>query len=232
MLNIVCDAVFVSYDTNGRTDKPATDPTTRAYTTLTEAYDHFNRVLFGKGLPQCLITWQRKNKARGYFASRRFKTRNGDTFVDEIALNPAYFAERTTKEILSTLFHEMVHVWQQHHGTPSRTGYHNAEWAKKMEELGLIPSSTGEPGGDKTGQRVSHYIEVGGKFDRACDELLDHGANIEFVDREAAPTSKKGKANASRNKITYSCANCGANIWGKPGLNLVCGDCQLAFVAT
>ena len=50
--------------------------------------------------------------ARGYFASRRFKTRNGDAFIDEIALNPTYFAERTTKEILSTLAHEMVHVWE------------------------------------------------------------------------------------------------------------------------
>jgi len=180
---------------------------------------------------KCIITWQRKNGARGYFASRRFKTRNGDTFIDEIALNPAYFAERTTKEILSTLFHEMVHVWQQHHGTPSRTGYHNAEWARKMEELGLIPSSSGEPGGDKTGQRVSHYIEVNGQFDRACNELLERGAEIEFVDSNGAPTSKKGKASAPRNKITYSCAGCRTNTWGKPGLNLICGDCQTAFVA-
>jgi hypothetical protein len=231
MLNIVCEAVFVSYDANGRTDERDADPTTRAYTTLTEAYNHFNRVSFGNCLPKCIITWQRKNGARGYFASRRFKTRNGDTFIDEIALNPAYFAERTTKEILSTLFHEMVHVWQQHHGTPSRTGYHNAEWARKMEELGLIPSSSGEPGGDKTGQRVSHYIEVNGQFDRACNELLERGAEIEFVDSNGAPTSKKGKASAPRNKITYSCAGCRTNTWGKPGLNLICGDCQTAFVA-
>jgi predicted SprT family Zn-dependent metalloprotease len=231
MLTITCENVFVSYETKGRTDHQDADPTTRAYTTLTEAYDHFNRMSFGNCLPKCIITWQRKNKARGYFASRRFKTRTGDTFIDEIALNPAYFAERTTKEILSTLFHEMVHVWQQHHGTPSRTGYHNSEWAKKMEELGLIPSSTGEPGGDKTGQRVSHYIEVDGKFDRACNELLHHGANIEFVDRASTPAPKTGNASASRNKITYSCADCRTNTWGKPGLNLICGDCHIAFVA-
>jgi predicted SprT family Zn-dependent metalloprotease len=231
MLNIVCETVFVSYETNGRTERRDADPTTRVYTTLTEAYNHFNHALFENGLPKCLITWQRKNNARGYFASRRFKSRSGDSFIDEIALNPAYFAERTTKEILSTLVHEMVHVWQQHQGAPSRTGYHNAEWAKKMEELGLIPSSTGEPGGNKTGQRVSHYIEEDGRFDRVCNELLDRGATIEFVDREDTLAPKKGKASASRNKITYSCAGCRANTWGKPGLNLICGDCQIAFVA-
>jgi predicted SprT family Zn-dependent metalloprotease len=59
--------------------------------------------------------------------------------MDEIALNPAYFAERTTKEILSTLVHEMVHVWQQHQGAPSRTGYHNAEWPRRWKNSGSSP---------------------------------------------------------------------------------------------
>jgi hypothetical protein len=41
--------------------------------------------------------------------------------------------------------HEMAHVWQHAHGKPSRNGYHNKEWAAKMDERGLIPSDTHPP---------------------------------------------------------------------------------------
>ena len=32
----------------------------------------------------------------------------------------------------------MCHQWQQHFGKPSRNGYHNKQWADKMESVGLI----------------------------------------------------------------------------------------------
>jgi len=230
MLTIICKTAFVSYETIHSPDKLQDDPTTRVFTAMVDAYAHFDKALFGATLPKCVITWQRKSKSHGYFASHRFKARNSDTVVDEIALNPAYFSERTTKEILSTLVHEQAHVWQQHHGKPSRTGYHNVEWSEKMERLGLIPSSTGRPGGKRTGQRVSHYIAIGGPFDRACDDLLSQGYNIEFADR-VTPTESPKRAGASRKKLAYSCKGCRANTWGKPGLNIFCGDCQIAFVA-
>ena len=230
MLNIRCRNVFVSYETNCASDDPSEELTTRVYSALARASAHFDKTLFGSSLPKFMITWQRKRNSRGYFASGRFKAREGETVVDEVALNPTYFAERTTKEILSTLVHEQVHAWQRQHGKPSRTGYHNVEWAKKMEELGLVPSTTGQPGGDKTGQSVSHFIEAGGPFDRACDDLINQGFKIEIEDREKAAAPAKRAANASRNKLTYSCSGCGANTWGKAGLNLICGDCRIALV--
>jgi predicted SprT family Zn-dependent metalloprotease len=42
----------------------------------------------------------------------------------ELALNPDEFTRRTDEMILSTLAHEMYHVWQQTHGTPPRRRYH------------------------------------------------------------------------------------------------------------
>jgi predicted SprT family Zn-dependent metalloprotease len=56
--------------------------------------------------------------------------------VDEIALNPRTFIDRTDREIVSTLVREMVHLWQFHFGKPGRRGYHNKQWATKMEEIG------------------------------------------------------------------------------------------------
>ena len=145
-----------------------TDPTRTTYQGLTEAYDFFNERLFAGRLPRCLITMQRQKGAYGYFAGKRFGSRDGAEVTDEIALNPAHFKSRTTEESLSTLAHEMCHLQQEHFGKPGRTSYHNKEWAGMMEAIGLIPSDTGAPGGKQTGQKVSHYIAGGGRFERAC----------------------------------------------------------------
>ena len=66
-------------------------------------------------------------------------------------MNPDHFG-RSDEEILSTLVHEMAHVWQQTHGRPPRRCYHDREWAAKMREIGLQPSTTGQPGGQKRGK--------------------------------------------------------------------------------
>src|SRR5246127_2499165 len=125
-------------------------PTEAVYKDLLYAYDYFNDVLFGGKLPPCLITMQRKPRARGYFSYERFNSRRDEQdTTDEIALNPIAFQDRTDEEILSTLVHEMVHLWQYHFGSPSRSGYHNREWADMMKRLGLPPSDTGKPGGPR-----------------------------------------------------------------------------------
>jgi predicted SprT family Zn-dependent metalloprotease len=200
-----------------------TDPTRTTYDGLTEAYDFFNQRLFAGRLPRCLITMQRQRGAYGYFAGKRFGTRDGEEVTDEIALNPAHFRSRTTEESLSTLAHEMCHLQQEHFGKPSRKAYHNKEWAGMMDAIGLIPSDTGAPGGKQTGQKVSHYIAGGGPFDRACRELIEQGFAVRYVELWSDEQARKKKA-ASKTK--YTCPACGLNAWGKPDLNLVCGDCD------
>lgn len=138
------------------------DPTVLAYGHLVAAYGFFNEHLFAGSLPGCLITMQRKKGARGFFHGSRFGSRDQTEITDEIALNPATFAMRDDKGILSTLVHEMAHLWQHHFGKPPSTSYHNREWAAKMVELGLTPSHTGKSGGRQTGRRVTHFIQPGG----------------------------------------------------------------------
>ena len=50
----------------------------------------------------------------------------------------------------------MAHVWQPTHGKPPIRCYQGRQWAAKMKEIGLQPSTTGEPGGKGTGQSVTH----------------------------------------------------------------------------
>jgi hypothetical protein len=144
--------------------------------------------------------------------------------IREISLNPAYLKMRTPRETMATLVHEMCHLWQQVYGKPSRGGYHNAEWADAMDRVGLTPSTTAAPGGARTGQKVSHYIAIGGAFERAF-EALPEGARLPFVCDET-PRAKAAAKRAS--KSPYVCG-CGCKVWGKPGLRLTCDTCGDAF---
>src|ERR1700758_3131944 len=77
-----------------------TDPTRTTYQGLTEAYDFFNERLFAGRLPRCLITMQRQKGAYGYFAGKRFGTKDGSEVTDEIALHPAHFKSPHDREKL------------------------------------------------------------------------------------------------------------------------------------
>src|SRR5262249_37129440 len=127
------------------------------YSGLQEAYDEFNKQLFGGNLVDVFITYQRHAHSRGHFSPDRFSVRTASFGRHELALNPDHFVGRSDAEIASTLVHEMVHVWQQQHGKPPSRGYHDKEWSAKMKTIGLQPSSSGTVGGKETGQRMSHY---------------------------------------------------------------------------
>jgi hypothetical protein len=206
------------------------NPTQRTYKTLDDAYGFFNGRLFGGKLPSCLITMQRSKKAYGYFAGGRFGSMDGREVTDEIALNPSHFRERTTEQSLSTLVHEMTHLQQHHFGKPSRTSYHNREWAQMMRAVGLIPSDTGEPGGKEVGQKVSHYIEEGGPFARACAELMGNGFDALYVELWGDGEAEKRKKKAA-SKTKYTCPACDVNAWAKPATALICGECKELMLA-
>lgn len=228
-------------------------PTAEAYAELQHAFDHFNEELFEGKLPDCLFTFQREKRSYGYFSSERFVHRDGKTTTDEIAINPSYFTIVPMSEILQTIAHEMVHAWQFHFGEPSRRGYHNQEWADKMEAIGLMPSSTGAPGGKKTGEKMADYPIEGGLFLQSCDRLLKKDFKVSWLDRfppapqESAPRGKSSvkqmlsqlsedvqalvqappdePVNKS-NRVKQRCPNCKAQAWGKPGLLLKCGEIE------
>lgn len=292
-------------------------PTNQVHQALQFAYDFFNRSLFRGELPPCLISLQRKAKTQGYFSFRRFIAEDG-RYTDEIALNPEFFGVLPVLDTLSTLVHEMCHLWQQHFGRPGRRGYHNKEWADKMEAIGLMPSDTHKPGGKRTGEHMGDYILEDGLFMQAARNLLKTEFSIHWYDvyppysasfgqaathtyclnidhqlkRPPALAVEKGMrplyhyvpvatgnsrengqpehshlplfdqndvaenqqaltsldpAAAHRllneytlqavptenrsNRIKYQCPACLNAVWGKPKLNIICGDCQIHFQA-
>ncbi|WP_426106327.1 SprT-like domain-containing protein [Massilia sp. TSP1-1-2] len=152
------------------------------YAELQLVYDTFNVELFNDSLADCLFTLQRKPSTMGYFSAGRFGNRKGEQ-LHELAVNPDCFAVVPLVEIMSTIAHEMVHLWQHQHGTPGRGRYHDKVWGDKMEEIGLMPSSTGMPGGKKSGDKVAEYPIKGGRFLAICDRLLTADFQISWYDR-------------------------------------------------
>jgi ribosomal protein S27AE len=215
--------VGVSYDTG-----PMEAITPAQYRTFQEAYDFFNVELFSAALPPVMVTLQRHANAKGYFAPVRFTGRVADAAAHELALNPDQFTGRTDDLILSTLVHEMAHVWQYSHGTPPRRSYHDRQWAAKMREIGLQPTHTGEPGGQETGQSITHYILAEGAYAKAYARLKAAGFRLHW---ESAPEGGQTQAKKKASKTKFTCPQCGQNAWAKPDAALICGECYYAASA-
>lgn len=192
------------------------------YQAFQQAYDFFNAELFAGALPQVLVTLQRHANTRGYFSPERFAGRSKNTAAHELALNPDTFDGRSDAEILSTLAHEMCHVWQQTHGTPPRKSYHDREWAAKMKEIGLQPTTTGDASGKETGQKVTHYIIPRGRYALAYTKLKAKGVKLQW---QSVPLSIAAKAKKT-SKHKFTCPDCGQNAWAAPSAVLWCGAAQ------
>lgn len=204
------------------------------YGSLDLAFAHFNADLFGGSLPGVLITIHKHPKARGYFRRRAFSHRtDAEAYTDEICLCPDTHAGRSDHDILSTLVHEMCHLWQFHCGTPPRRCYHDKEFAAKMEQIGLMPSDTGLPGGRKTGQSMTHFVIPGGAFDLSCQALLATGWQLQWEQptrHTPAPGGATGTAGGETPKPTrrkFTCATCQLSAYAKPTARLVCGQCLI-----
>jgi hypothetical protein len=201
-------------------------PTEAEYSGFQKAFDHLNAELFGRMLPQVFITLRARAHSAGYFAPDRFTGRVDKAGRHEIALNADAFVGRSDEQIVSTLGHEMVHLWQRVFGEPASRGYHNREWSLKMRTIGLWPSSTGAVGGRETGQHMSHYIIDDGPFQKAFRKLVASGWKLNLQSSVIA-----GGVRGPNSKVKFSCPNCHANAWGKAALQITCTPCVVEMPA-
>jgi predicted SprT family Zn-dependent metalloprotease len=218
--------------------------TSHQFDKLQDVYTYYNNTLFLGTLPNCFLNFSRLSKSMGFFVAVKWKDRL-DGKYHEISINPDYIDEINVKELHQTIVHEMCHLWQEDFGAKSRNGYHNKEWAKKMIEVGLMPSSTGQAGGKTTGQNMNDYPIEGGLFELHFGLIETLGYRLElplvpvnfksasFIvnsEGEADETGEEEKETSSskKGKHKYSC-DCGCNVWGKEGLDLQCNVCNSNF---
>ncbi len=204
-------------------------PTNEVYGQLQLAFDFFNQRLFASDLPPVIFVLQRAKKTAGHYCNERWQGTD-ERKADEISINPTVVRELGFQEAMQTLVHEMCHQWQYHFGTPSRVSYHNREWAQKMEAVGLIPSSTGRPGGKKTGQKIADYPAEDGPFLSVLAQLKETGFELTWNERLLlAGVSTAGESESEskqKNKVKYTCPTCQLNVWGKPDIKVGCWECN------
>jgi len=218
---------------------PVRIPTTEQFAAFQRMFDYFNHVLFADQLPHAILTIDRHTGACGYYIDGRWISPDGE-ITPEIGLGAKHLATGPLDDVVSTVVHEMAHHWQRCFGTPGRRGYHNEEWASKMETIGLMPSHTGKPGGRRVGDQMDHWILPDGPYARAFAAMpaecrlpwqareIVAPAPTKVPCLEEIPTGVAAIAAApakTRNKVKYTCPSCATNIWGKPDLHVICGDC-------
>jgi len=222
-------------------------PTKQQFTAFESAYEYFNQVLFSNELPPVILNLSRKSRAMGFVAPNRWRSADKapgtDGQLHELSINPEILC-RDLIEVYSTLVHEQCHIWQHTLGMPSRPGYHNKEWANKMIAVGLMPSTTGNPGGKIVGQSMSDFPIEDGVFLKALDQMA-HKLKFPFISVEgelrysqmstvqisgtASVSDTEEPAPPKKNKVKYTCSDCQSNVWGKPEMNIVCGNCDQRF---
>lgn len=217
-------------------------PTREQFEAYRATFAYFNEELFDGNLPEVVLNFSRRARTLGFFAPERWERCDGEARTHEISLNPDTLTSYDPRDVASTLVHEMVHLWQHIEGTPSRRGYHNREWADRMERIGLMPSNTGAPGGRRVGQGMTHYILESGAFSKAFARIptayllpwRSGGRRQEPagpVTKSLPATSENVANDKDLSKIKYTCPDCSANVWGKQGLQIVCGVCRALFVS-
>ncbi len=117
---------------------------------------------------------------------------NGLGLRREITINTRYLTgKRPACDVLATLLHELLHAWQEMHGTPGDRTHHNREFRAKAATLGLLVNEDGITG--LAGE--SRFKEL----------LMDSG--IVVPAEEVQPTGRKERGDSKLKKWSCGCTN-------------------------
>lgn len=195
------------------------------YRNLNLFYFLYNNRFFDSELPCVIITLERKAKVKGFFIKNSYFDKDNNK-LSEICINPEYLDQSNIESVLSTLVHEMCHLYTCVKNCNYENGYHGRVWAEKMKSIGLIPTDSGKIGGKETGYNITQVILREGEFHRFTEDKLKlfkdcFYARIIDTENLVHNSVKCGK------RYKYSCG-C-SNVWGKKDLSLMCVKCGNVF---
>jgi hypothetical protein len=137
----------------------------------------------------------------------------------EITLSGKYL-NRTTEEIVSTLFHECIHLYCSLNKIKdcSNNGvYHNKKFKEEAEKRGLIIAK------DKT---------IGWSLTKLAEPTIKLISNWKIDDTafDYWRNSKEFKVEKPKTTLNkYECPQCETKITSSKTLNIICGDCNIKF---
>jgi hypothetical protein len=96
-------------------------------------FDRLNARFFEGTLPTPLFSFA---TTRASILGHYVPGRNPIGVQENVNIN-ALHLKSPLAEVLSTLLHELIHVWQGNYGKPGRPPYHNKQCRQKMQDLGI-----------------------------------------------------------------------------------------------
>lgn len=205
--------------------RQSTAPTPVTAASLQAAFDYWNKKIFRGTLPRegVLIVWSNDPKLRegGQFTAAKWTDANGSDLA-EIAISARKNME--VEELQACLVHQMVHYEQLLAGTaPAQRNFHNSVMLKRLASLGI--DTVDKNGAPATPAAVVYNsVRPGSLVDLCMQDLPDEA--IPEIDCNAEPP----KTTTTGKRQKYICPVCGAAVWGKFGLHVRCGACDVDFV--
>ena len=206
----------------------------------TEAmFDLFNAHFYNAEMTRPAITVSQDGGRGAYGWCSIYEIWQGDGEAHREINITAEYINRPIGEVAATMLHEMAHLYNLTHGIKdvSNNGYyHNKKFKETAEAHGLhiehhntygwtvttLAEETAEwlaqqPGMDDftASRKTAFQIKVTGDDDEDGDE--------------AKPTAKGGRSTSKNRSIKYVCPKCGCIIRATKEVNVVCGDCNVAF---
>ncbi|MBX3395551.1 MAG: hypothetical protein KF841_09305 [Phycisphaerae bacterium] len=137
---------------------------------------------------------------------------NGLGLRGEITLNAKYLdGSRPMWEVLGTLLHELLHGWQQAHGSPGKGNHHNREFREKAAQLGLLIDKKGLTGYAAFGPFKTLLIQSG----------------IDAPSTETPVPSRRPRGTSKLKKWSCACTN----VWcAVSDLLADCQECGSPFI--
>jgi hypothetical protein len=134
---------------------------------------------------------------------------NGFGLRGEIAINSRYLSgQRQVWEVLGTLLHELLHAWQEVHGTPGKRNHHNAEFQAKARELGL---------------NIDRRGLTGYAADSQFKELL-RKCGVSVPDYETKPPAARPRGDSKSKKWSCGCTTARVAVADFRARCLKCGN--------
>lgn len=199
---------------------------------LEKMYRQLNNDKFGGQLEEPIITIMSTPRAYGHVTCAKV-WKSKDTQKYELNIG-AGTLDRPIENVVSTLLHEMVHIFhlQNDIQDTSRGGsYHNKKFKDKAEEVGLIIEHHATYGWTLTSpsDALFEYICEQGWEDilinRAEPLRITVGGNAANKGTEEQPPTRKPSSTRK-----YICPCCKMSVRATRTVNIKCGDCNETMI--
>lgn len=189
---------------------------------LQSAFNKINEHFYNNELEKVIITVKegKRKGAFGWIEIAKNWNQNG-TARHEINISADYLGERTVIDTITTLMHEMAHLYdiQNNIKDTTRSGiYHNKNFKKTAEEHGLNVEQI-----DKTGWSRTTATEDTAKWIVENIPIKKFGVFKVITDKDPKTGNEKKKQSSRK----YICPECGLIVRATKNCSIACLECNI-----